>query len=103
MSRFEYCCRPRASLYGHCSPCNGHFQQDKASSHKGEVSNLFHEHDSEFSDLQWTPQSPGLDPVEHLWDVVEQEIGSMNAHLMNLQKSGFAVTSTWTRISKHCS
>ena len=37
-----------------------------------------HEHDNEFSELQGPPQSPDLDPVDHLWELVEQEIDSMN-------------------------
>ena len=29
---------------------------------------------NEFTVLQWPPQSPDLNPIEHLWDVVEREI-----------------------------
>ena len=49
-------------------------------------STWFHEHDNEFSELQWSPQSPDLDPVEDHEDVVEQETGSMNVQLTNQQK-----------------
>jgi len=29
--------------------------------------------------LKWPPQSPGLNPIEHLWNVVEREIGIMDS------------------------
>ncbi len=34
----------------------------------------FLEHDNEFTLLKRPPQSPDLNPIEHLWDVVEREI-----------------------------
>lgn len=33
----------------------------------------------QLSELQWPPQAPDLNAVEHLWDVAEQEIGSMRS------------------------
>ena len=62
------------------------------------VSNWFHEHDNEFNVLQ----SPDLNPIQPLWDVVEREIFSMNVPLTNLQKLHDANMSTWNRISKEC-
>ena len=62
----------------------------------------FHEHDNEVNVLQWPSQSPGLNPTEHLWNVLEWEIRSMNVQLTNLQKLLDAIMSTWTRISKEC-
>ena len=72
---------------GHSLPSsNGYFQQDNDPCHKVKVSNFFDEYDKEFSELHRPPQSPVLDPVEHLQDVAEQEIGSINAQLTKLQK-----------------
>jgi len=43
--------------------------------HKAQIiSNWFLEHDNEFTVLKWPLQSPDLNPLEHLWDVVEQEL-----------------------------
>ncbi len=36
--------------------------------------------------LKWTPQSPDLNPIEHLWDVVEREICIMDVQPTNLQQ-----------------
>ncbi len=47
-------------------------------------------------------QSPDLNPIEHLWDVVVQEIRIMNVQLTNLQQLRDAILSIWTKISEEC-
>jgi len=55
-----------------------YFQQDNAPCHKDQIiSDWFLEHDNEFTLLKLPPQSPDLNPIEHLWDVVEREIHIM--------------------------
>jgi len=46
----------------------------------------FLEHDNEFTVLKWPPQSSDLNPIEHLWDVVEQELRPLNVHPTNLHQ-----------------
>ncbi len=66
-----------------------YFQQDNAPCHKAQIiSDWFLEHDNEFTLLKWPPQSPDLNPIEQLWDVVEREI-----HIMDVQPTNLHATS----------
>jgi len=49
------------------------------------------------------PQSPDLNPMEHLWDVVEWELSALDVHPTNLHQLQDAILSTWANISKECS
>ncbi len=78
-----------------------YFQQDNASCHKAQIiSDWFLEHDNEFTLLKWPPQSPDLNPIEHLWDVVEREIHIMDVQTTNLQQLCDDIMSKWTKISE---
>ncbi len=85
-------------------PCSdGYLQQGNAPSHKAQIiSDWFLEHDNEFTLLKWPPQSPYLNPIEHLWDLAEWEICIMDVQLTNLQQLHDAIMSIWTKISEEC-
>ncbi|XDV46894.1 hypothetical protein PO909_016698 [Leuciscus waleckii] len=86
---------------------DGYFQQDNAPCHKARIiSNWFLEHDNEFTVLKWQSQSqsqsPDLNPIEHLWDVVERELRALDVHPTNLHQLQDAILSIWANISKEC-
>ncbi len=82
---------------------DGYFQQDNAPCHKAQIiSDWFLEHDNEFTLLIWSRQSPDLNPIKHLWDVVEREIRIMDVQPTNLQQLHDAIMSIWTKISEEC-
>ncbi len=86
-----------------CPSSDGYFQQDNTLCHKAQIiSNWFLEHDNEFAEVRRPPQSPDLNPTEHLWDVVEREIGIMDLQLTYLQQLRDAIMSRWSRISEEC-
>lgn len=82
---------------------DGYIQQDNAPCYKAHIiSNWFLEHDNELPVLQWPPQSPDLNPIEHLWGVVEREIRIIDVQPTNLQQLHDAIMSIWTKISEEC-
>ncbi len=71
-------------------------------SQSSNISNRFLVNDNEFTLLKWPPQSPDLNPIEHLWDGVEREIRIMGVQPTNLQQLRDAIMSIWTKISEEC-
>ncbi len=82
---------------------DGYFQQDNTPCHKAQImSDWFLEHDNGFTLLKWPPQSPDLNPIKHLWDVVEREIRIIDVQPTNLQQLREAIMWIWTKISEEC-
>ncbi len=80
-----------------------YFQQDNAPCHNTHIIlDWFLEHDNEFTLLKWAPQSPDLNPIEQLWDVVEREIPIMDVQPTNLQQQHDTIMSIWSKISEEC-
>jgi len=82
--------------------------QDNAPCHKARIiSNCFFEHDNEFTVLKWPPQSPDLNPIEHLWDVVEQELMcipqiSINCKMLSYQYGPTFLKNSFSTLMNQC-
>ncbi|GFT08696.1 juvenile hormone acid O-methyltransferase [Trichonephila clavipes] len=51
------------------------FERQLYTSHKSRlVTGWLDEHFSDFSVINWPPRGPDLNPIEHLWDVLEQGV-----------------------------
>jgi len=50
------------------------FQQDNESCHTEKIVQEWFEEHKEFQVLTWPPNTPDLNPIEHLWDVLEKQV-----------------------------
>jgi len=64
-------------------------------------SNWFLEHDNEFTVLKWPPQSPDLNPIKHLWDVVKWKVCALDGHPTNLDQLQDVILSIWPKFLKN--
>ncbi|MCJ8743381.1 hypothetical protein PDJAM_G00093370 [Pangasius djambal] len=81
---------------------SGLFQQDNAPCLTAKiVQEWFEEHDKEFKVLTWPPNSPDLNPIEHLWDVMDKQGQSMEAPPHNLQDLKDLLLTSWCQIPQH--
>jgi hypothetical protein len=83
---------------------DGIFQQDNAPCHRaGVVQNWLEEHSGEFRRMVWPPRSPDMNPIEHLWDVVERSIRTQNPAPTNIRELWAAIQTAWLNISPESS
>ncbi|MCI4389452.1 hypothetical protein PGIGA_G00098170 [Pangasianodon gigas] len=81
---------------------SGLFQQDNAPCHTAKiVQEWFEEHDKEFKVLTWPPNSPYLNLIEHLWDVLDKQVQSMKTPPSNLQDLKDLLLMSWCQIPQH--
>jgi len=99
----EHCFWPWPFMATMDPSTDGYFQEDNAPCHKAWIiSNWFLEHGNEFTVLKCPQQSPDLNPIEHIWDVVEWELCALDVHPTNLHQLQDAFLSIWASISKEC-
>ena len=80
---------------------SGLFQQDNAPCHKAKmVQEWFEEHNNQFEVSPWPPDSPDLNPIQHLWDVLDK-VQSMEAPPCNFQNLKDLLPTSWFQIPQH--
>nr|KAF6369007.1 hypothetical protein mMyoMyo1_010414 [Myotis myotis] len=78
---------------------DGFFQQDNAPGRGAHmVQEWFQEHEGDFTLLRWPPQSPDLNPIEHLWDKVKRAIRQLVPQPSNLTELDSAIHQAWSQI-----
>ncbi|KAK3557200.1 hypothetical protein QTP70_026141, partial [Hemibagrus guttatus] len=79
-----------------------HVDQDNAPCHKAKmVQEWFDEHNNQFEVSTWPPNSPDLNPIENLWDVLDKQVQSMEASPRNLQDLKDLLLTSWCQIPQH--
>ncbi len=76
---------------------NFQFQQDNALPHTARATmNLFQAHNVNV--MQWPSRSPDLNPIEHVWDILNRRIRRNNRTFNNLQELENALIREWNAI-----
>ncbi|GBN04634.1 hypothetical protein AVEN_1404-1 [Araneus ventricosus] len=78
----------------------GIFQQDNAPCHKARiVLEWFEEHTDEFHLMSWPPNSPDLNSMEHIWDVMEQQFRAQTPPCPNISTLHDCCLDIWYNLS----
>ncbi|GBL85036.1 Transposable element Tc1 transposase [Araneus ventricosus] len=79
---------------------NGIFQQDNAPCHKAWiVLEWFEEDTDEFHLMSWLPNSPDLNPMEHIWDVMERQLRAQTPPCPNISTLRDSCLDIWYNLS----
>ncbi|GBM19806.1 Transposable element Tcb2 transposase [Araneus ventricosus] len=79
---------------------NGLFQQDNTPCHKARiVLEWFKEHIDEFHLMSWPPNSSDLNPMEHIWDVMEWQLRAQTPPCLNILTLHDCCLDIWYNLS----
>lgn len=73
------------------------FQDDNAPVHRAKIVKQWMENNS-IINIPWPAQSPDLNPIEHLWDVLERKVRKHNPHPKNLTELMAVLEEEWYKI-----
>lgn len=75
------------------------YQEDGASSHTGKLSREWKDNQRVVHGFDfWPAQSPDLNPIEHLWAILEKRIESRRHHIQNKEQLAACLKDEWTKI-----
>ncbi|GBM29268.1 hypothetical protein AVEN_155221-1 [Araneus ventricosus] len=75
------------------------FQDDNSTVHRaGRICDLFDEHSHTLWHLDWSAKSPDLNPIENLWDMLEQRVKRRNQHPNSLVDLRDQILSEWLKL-----
>lgn len=75
------------------------FQQDNDPKHTSKKAKKCLQ-DLDMHVLEWPPQSPDLNPIEHLWDVLKRKLASYETQPRRIHELWERIEEEWSRISK---
>jgi len=73
------------------------FQDDNTPVHRARIVRQWKE-DNSVSSLPWPAQSPDLNPIEHLWDVLERKVQAHKPHPKNVGELMEVLEEEWGKI-----
>ncbi|GBC23363.1 IS630 family transposase [Rhizophagus irregularis DAOM 181602=DAOM 197198] len=73
------------------------FQDDNAPVHRARTVSQWKE-DNSVSTIPWPAQSPDLNPIEHLWDVLERKVRAHKPHPKNIRELMVVLEEKWNNI-----
>lgn len=76
------------------------FQQDNAPPHKAKVVKEYFE-DSKLIVMDWPPNSPDLNPIEHLWSIIKVQLGKYPEEPKGMIELWQRVQNQWNSISEN--
>ena len=75
------------------------FQQDNDPKHTSKKAKKWFE-DNNVTVLDWPPQSPDLNPIEHLWHILKMRLATYERHTKSIQELWERVEVEWEKIPK---
>jgi transposase len=73
------------------------FQDDNAPVHRAKIVKQWMQ-DNSVKNISWPAQSPDLNPIEHLWDVLERKVRKHEPHPKNLTELMTILNEEWNKI-----
>ncbi|GBN47443.1 hypothetical protein AVEN_28664-1 [Araneus ventricosus] len=93
----EHHCGSVAPLHGVCLPnWKRNLPAGQNPCHKARiVLEWFEEHTDEFHLMSWPPNSPDLNPMEHIWDVLERQLRAQTSPYPNISNLSDRCLDIW--------